>query len=142
MSQAFHAPADLTLGGARSVVDAALARASELGVDVVIAATDRAGRLLAFARMDGALVLSVDVAQKKARSVCLANGAPTAALWETFGTDPELLHGLAPKVDDLTPVGGGLPVLVDGVLAGAVGVSGATAAEDADIAAAGIAAIT
>jgi len=53
-----------------------------------------------------------------------------------------LLHGLAPKLADFTPVGGGLPVLVDGGLAGAVGVSGASAAEDANIAAAGIAAIT
>lgn len=142
MSDDVHTHADLTLHGARSIVDAALARAAALAVDVVIAVTDRAGRLLAFARMDGALVLSIEVAQKKARSVCLANGATTAALWETFGADPELLHGLAPKLADLTPVGGGLPVLVDGGLAGAVGVSGATAVEDAEIAAAGIAAVT
>ena len=133
---------ELTLEGARAAVDAALARAGELGVEVVVAATDRAGRLVAFARMDDAFVLSIDVAQKKAKTVCMASGAPTAELWKVFGGDPELLHGLSPKLDDLMPVGGGVPIMVDGELAGAVGVSGATAAQDADIAAAGAAAVS
>ncbi|HHC07901.1 MAG TPA: heme-binding protein [Actinobacteria bacterium] len=133
---------ELTLAGAQTAVEAALARAKELGVEVVVAATDRAGRLLAFARMDGAFVLSIEVAVKKAKTVCLAAGAATAGLWEVFGNDPELLHGLAPKLDDVVPVGGGVPITVDGELAGAVGVSGATAAQDADIAAAGAAAVS
>lgn len=141
MSEAFHTYPDVTLEGARTAVDAALAKAGEIGVAVVVAVVDRAGRLVAFNRMDGALVLSIDVARKKAISVTLANGAPTAGLWETFGRDPELLHGLAPKLPDLMPVGGAVPITVDGDLAGAVGVSGATAAQDEEIAAAGAASI-
>ncbi len=132
---------ELTLEGARAALDAALARAGELGVAVVVAVTDRAGRLVALARMDGAFVLSIEVAQKKAKTVSIASGAATAELWEAFGSDPELLHGLSPKLADLMPVGGGVPIMVEGDLAGAVGVSGATAAQDADIAAAGAAAV-
>jgi uncharacterized protein GlcG (DUF336 family) len=133
---------DVTLAGARAAVDAALARADEIGVDVVIAVADRSGRLVAFARMDDSLVLSAEVAQKKATSVILGSGMSTSELWGIFGPDPELLHGLAPKLDDLMPVGGAVPILVGGELAGAVGVSGATAAQDEDVATAGAAAIS
>ncbi len=132
---------DVTLEGAQRAVEAALGRAGEVGVQVVVAVTDRAGRLVTFARMDDALVLSIDVAQKKAATVVFGNGNTTSELWDIFGSDPELLHGLAPKLPDLMPVGGAVPILVDGVLAGAVGVSGATAAQDEDIATAGAAAV-
>ena len=133
---------EVTLAGAQAAIDAALTRAAEIGVAVVIAVADRSGRLVAFARMDDSLVLSAEVAQKKATSVILGSGMPTSELWEIFGPDPELLHGLAPKLDDLMPVGGAVPILVGGELAGAVGVSGATAAQDEDIATAGAAALS
>lgn len=132
---------EVTLAGAQAAVDAAVARAEELGVRVVVVVTDRSGLPVAMARMDGAYRLSVPVARKKAWSVCAVGGVATADLWQAFGKDGEIVHGLLPAVDDLLPVGGGAPIRIDGKLAGAVGVSGATSVQDAEIAAAGAAAV-
>ncbi len=124
----------LTLAGAQAALSAALGHAGVLEVAVVIIVTDLAGNLLTSARMDGAPLLSVDVARKKAWTVCAFGGRPTDQWWRMVENDPALLHGLAPKVDDLLPVGGGAPVIIGGMLAGAVGVSGATSAQDQEIA--------
>jgi uncharacterized protein GlcG (DUF336 family) len=66
----------------------------------------------------------------------------TDRLRAAFNADQTLLHALAPKVDQMMAVGGGAPVVIDGVVAGAVGVSGATEAEDQQIADAAISAVT
>ena len=124
---------DLTASGARAAIDAALAEASSIGVDVVIAVVDRGGNPLALLRMDAAPLFSVEVAEKKAWTA-VAGRAPTDALNAVFSGDPTLLHALAPKIDRLMAVGGGAPVMIDGQLAGAIGVSGATEAQDQQIA--------
>jgi glc operon protein GlcG len=123
----------ITAAGARAAIDAAVALAEELGVRVVISVVDRGGNPLALLRMDGAFLFSVEVAQKKAWTAAAA-GIPTDRLRAGFNQDPTLLHGLAPKVDQLVAVGGGTPVLIDGQVAGAVGVSGATEEQDQQIA--------
>ena len=83
--------------------------------------------------MDGAFKFSIPIAAKKAWTAAAA-GVPTSALAVQFLGDPALLHGLAPKVDDLMAVGGGTPIVVDDRVAGAVGVSGATEEVDQQIA--------
>lgn len=131
----------LTLDGARRATEAAIAFAEELGVHVVIVVCDITGDPLTVTRMDGAFRFSIEVAEKKAWT-SVTSGAPTSALAALFLEDPELLHGLAPAVDRLLPVSGGAPVIVDGQVAGAIGVSGATADQDQRIAEAAAAAIT
>jgi glc operon protein GlcG len=123
----------LTLAGARQVATAALEAAAGLGVSVVVCVCDPAGDPIVTMRMDGAFKFSFPVAVKKAWSAAAA-GVPTSALATQFLGDPALLHGLAPKVDELIAVGGGAPVLVDGRVAGAVGISGATEEQDQHLA--------
>jgi glc operon protein GlcG len=132
---------NLTASGARLAIDAAVAEAGRLGVEVVIAVVDRGGNPLALLRMDAAPLFSVEVAEKKAWTA-VAGRAPTDAMRNVFIADPTLLHALAPKVDRLMAVGGGAPVRVDGAVAGAVGVSGASEAQDQQIANAAVVPLT
>lgn len=129
----------LTAEGARTALDAALAHATELGVAVCIAVCDHAGHLLAFTRMDGAATLSVQLAQDKAYTVT-AFGLPTADWYPMLAAEPALLHGIV-KADRLMIFGGGVPVLHDGQIIGAVGASGGTSEQDVAIATAGAAAV-
>ncbi|MDJ0768473.1 MAG: heme-binding protein [Ilumatobacter sp.] len=130
----------LSLEGARSLLDAARRHAESLGVAVVIHVSDPAGDPLTMERMDGSPTFSLTVAAKKAWTAAAA-GAPTTELATDFNADPALLHGVAGNVEGLITVGGGVPVLVGGEVAGAIGVSGATEAQDHEIAAAAVAAL-
>ena len=126
----------LTYAGARVAVDAAAARAQALGVPVNIAVVDLAGGLLAFARLDGALLLSGSIAQDKAYTVAAFNGVPTHAWFGLIEAEPALREGIVHR-DRLVIFGGGVPVTVDNNLVGAFGVSGGTAEQARQIAEAG-----
>ena len=131
----------ITYAGARAAVDAALERAAEIGVSVNVAVTDPSGALLAFARMDGAPLLSSGIAQDKAWTVSAFNGVATHEFFEAIKDEPPLREGILHR-DRLVVFGGGVPIRLDGVLVGAVGVSGGSAEQDRDIAEAGAAALT
>lgn len=126
----------LTLVGAQQIIDECLASSRGRGVPVCVAVVDVAGRLLAFARMDGAPLLSATLAQDKAYTVTAFGGLPTHAWFGLIKDDPALLHGIV-KTERLVVFGGGVPVRVGGALVGAVGVSGGTAEQDRAIAEAG-----
>lgn len=132
--------ARITATGARAATDAAFTVAAELGVAVVVVVTDAAGDVVSVVRGDGAFKFSLEVARKKAWTAATA-GARTAELAAGFVASPTLLHVLTPGVDELMPVGGGTPVLHDGMVVGAVGVSGATEEQDQQIADAAVAAV-
>ena len=132
--------ASLSLEGARLALEAAVAYASSIRVAVCVSVADRAGNLLAFARMDGAPLLSAGLAQDKAYTVCAFNGLPTHGWFDVLKDEPALLHGIV-KTDRLIIFGGGVPVRIDGDLVGAVGVSGGSAEQDHEIAAAGVTAV-
>ncbi len=123
----------LTLDGALTAATAARLHAESIGADVVIHVCDPAGDPLVVFRMDGSPKFSVVVAAKKAWTAAAA-GVPTRAIASDFVPEPALLFGVAANVDELIPVGGGVPVVVDGAIAGAVGVSGATEEQDHEIA--------
>ena len=131
------------LASAQQITAQALAEAGRLGVRISVAVTDEAGVLLAFARMDGATRLSARTAADKTQTVILT-GRATLDLgreWrEKLGAEPELFYGMIAR-PDVVPFGGGVPVLVDGRLAGAVAVSGATSLQDHEIAARSAAAV-
>ena len=130
----------LSYDGARAVVDSASARAQALGVPTNIAVVDLAGALLAFARLDGAPLLSGEIAQDKAYTVAAFNGVPTHAWFAMIEAEPALREGIVHR-DRLVIFAGGVPVTVGGTVVGAVGVSGGTAEQDREIAEAGASAV-
>lgn len=136
----FTAEPTITWEAARLVLETAAAHAQSLGVPVCIAVADRAGHLVAFARLDGAPLLSAQLAQDKAYSVAAFGGVPTHDWWNMIRDEPPLLHGIV-KTDRLIVFGGGVPVRADGALIGAVGVSGGSAQQDQAVAEAGAAVI-
>lgn len=138
MSDVLFTPT-ISLAAAERAVRAAVERATALGVAVVVAVTDAAGELKAYARMDGAPLLSVRIAQDKAWTAA-AFGLPTDAWWGLVKDEPPLLHGLV-KTERLIIFGGGLPLVVDGRVVGGIGVSGASAEQDRAIAEAGAAVV-
>ncbi len=141
MSDVTTTNTNLTLAGAQRAVNAAITAAQHIGVAACIVVCDRGGHPLATARMDGAPVLSMDIALNKAWTVTMFNGVPTAAWWSMIKDEPALVHGIT-HTPRLVVFGGGEPVQVDGQLVGAVGVSGGSAEQDVEIAAAGAAALS
>jgi len=130
----------LTYAGARAVVAAAASQAEAMAVPTNIAVVDLAGGLLAFARLDGAPLLSGSIAQDKAYTVAAFNGVPTHAWFGLIEAEPALREGIVHR-DRLVIYAGGVPVTVEGALVGAVGVSGGTAEQDRQIAEAGAGAV-
>ncbi len=128
----------VSAAGASRVVEAAVRRAEELGVAVVVWVVDPGGHDVAMLRMDGAPLLSRQVARDKAWS-SVAFGQPTA-WWATIIDDDPSLAALG-RGNRLMPVPGGVPLRVGGALVGGLGVSGATAEQDGDIADTGAAAL-
>jgi glc operon protein GlcG len=128
----------VSAAGARRVVEAAVRRAEQIGVAVVVWVVDPGGHDVAMLRMDRAPLLSRQVARDKAWSA-VAFGQPTT-WWATLLDDDPALAALG-RGNRLMPVAGGLPLRVDGALVGGVGVSGASAEQDGDIAGAGAAAL-
>ncbi len=126
----------LTLAGARTMMEAAEAEARRNNWNVAIAIVDAHGELILFQKMDNVQVASVDISQAKARTAARMR-RPTKALDDAVtGGRLALL-----AVEGVLPLEGGVPVIHNGVVIGAVGVSGVTSAQDAQIAAAGIRAV-
>ena len=126
----------LNLAGARVMAEIAEAEARRNNWNVAIAVVDAHGELIFFLKMDDVQQGSVDIAQAKARTAARMR-RPTKAL------DDAVVAGRLAllAVEGLLPLEGGLPVISNGVVIGAVGVSGVTSAQDAQVAAAGIRAV-
>ncbi len=124
----------ITLDGARKVVAAAQAEARKNNWNVVIAIVDEGGRLICFERMDDAQLASIDIAQDKARSAVLYR-RPTKMFDEQLAGGRQNIL----KLPGAMPAEGGLPISAGGRVIGAIGVSGATSAQDAQVARAGLA---
>jgi len=122
----------ITLEGAKAMVAAAEAEAASNQWAVAIAIVDAAGDLILFHKLDGTLPGSVDIAIGKARTSARLQ-RPTKALEDAIA-EGRLAFA---AVEGLTPLEGAVPVVVDGQYVGAVGVSGATSAQDAQVAEAG-----
>ena len=128
----------ITLPGATRALTAALQRAASIEVPVCVAVVDRGGNLVSFARMDGAPLLSAQLAQDKGYSVVAFNGMATREWWDLIRDEPALVHGLV-KTARLTVFGGGVAITEGEMVVGAVGVSGGSAEQDHEIAEAGAA---
>lgn len=124
---------DLSLSGAYRIMEAALMRAREIGVEFAIAITDRAGGSILQVRMNGAPRGAVDIALNKAHTVASFNGVSTAAWWPSIRDDPALVHGIT-HTPRLIVFPGGVGVFSGDHLIGAIGVSGGEPGQDADVA--------
>lgn len=132
----------LTLEAAQTALEAALAKARDIGSPSSIAILDRGRELAAFARMDGALLASAEISQAKAYT---AGSLDCATRDLDAATQPGApLYGLQTSHLSagraLVTFGGGVPISVNGEVVGAVGVAGGTPDQDHEIAAAGAAA--
>ena len=124
---------------AQRMVDETVAKARTIGVSENVAVLDDGGNLKAFHRMDGAPILSIEIAQNKADTALF--GVPTQDFFDFIQRDPSLLAGI-PTLARVAAYGGGFPITVDGELVGAIGVSGApTVQNDIDCARAALALI-
>ena len=125
----------LTLAGAMKLLQAAIAKAAEIGVPECISIVDPGGHLLAFARMDGAFVQSIDSSLMKAMTAA-SYGEPTGNI--AAGIDLKLAIATQGKRINLP---GGLPIIVDGHVIGGIGVGSGTGEQDRQVANAALAAL-
>ena len=125
----------LTDEGALKILHAAIEKAKTMGVPQCITIVDEGGSLLAFVRMDGGKYLSIDSSMKKAMTAASIR-VPTGGM----PADIELKIGLATDGKS-TNLKGGVPIVVDGHVIGAVGVGSGTGEQDLEVARAGIAAL-
>src|SRR6516165_11532179 len=114
MAATFERPS-VTAELARAMIDAAERKATEMGHPFVIAVVDESGVLKAFSRMDGAALLSVQIAGDKAYTA-VGFGMPTHAWYDFIKDDPPLAAGATSGIDRLVVFGGGYPISVDGAI--------------------------
>ncbi|WP_141336801.1 heme-binding protein [Paenibacillus sp. tmac-D7] len=117
----------------------AMSKAKELDIKISIAILDDGGNLAGFIKMDGASLISSQLAQNKAYTA-VGFGLPTADWYPIIKDTPSLLHGLV-HTDRMTIFGGGCPIFIEEQLVGGIGVSGGTADQDAECAQAALHAI-
>lgn len=135
-----EAGAVIGVEAAAKAASAAVETARALGVRINVAVVDGGGNLAAFLRMPGAFLHSIGIATDKAYTAA-SFGFPTGD-WDRVldGEAPSVRQGLM-QVPRLVMIGGGLPIVADGVRIGGIGVSGASAEQDASCARAGLAAL-
>lgn len=125
---------------AHRMIAAAEEHASTMGHPFVIAIVDESGILKAFSRMDGAALLSVQIAQDKAYTAA-GFGLSTDAWHDFIKDDPPLAAGAPAGIDRLVVFGGGYPIHIDGKIVGGVGVSGGHYSQDMEVAQAALRAL-
>lgn len=119
---------------AKNVAAAAVAEADKNGLDEAIAIVDTGGSLVYFEKMQDTQTGSVDLAIEKARTAALFR-RPSKVFQDAVAAGGEGLRLL--RLTGAIPIEGGVPIIVDGKLIGAIGVSGGTGAQDSQVAAAG-----
>lgn len=132
----YGAPIDLNT--AKRIAAEAGKEADGNGWPVVIAIVDSGANLVLLLRHDTAQLASIDIAQGKARTAARFK-RPTKMLEDGVNAGGAGLRTLA--LDGVIPMEGGLPILMEGKIIGAIGVSGVTSAQDGQVAAAGLRAL-
>jgi len=130
----------ITLEGAETVLTAAKAQAARMGVPMNIAIVDDGGHMIAFARMDGAKISSIDIALNKAVAAAIRRQATGPV---RSGEEVNVLLSLGLAIGSgarQTPIRGGFPLESSGECVGAIGVSAGTEDQDSEVARAGVAA--
>ncbi len=126
----------ITLDAAKKMAAAGEAEALKNGWNVAIAIVDASGGLILFQKLDETQAGSIAVAQGKARAAALFK-RPSKAMEEAIAGGKQAFL----SVEGIVPMQGGLPVIVEGKVIGAVGVSGVTSVQDEQVAQAAISAL-
>ena len=135
MSDGPHPPGpagSVTLAAARAGVAAAVEEAARRSLGCVVAIGAASGDLIALERMDGVPPLAAESAARKCRTVALtwrSTESFAASLRADLETEPEYFHGMH-HVGPLMTIGGGVPIVAQGALAGVAAVSGASTEDD------------
>jgi uncharacterized protein GlcG (DUF336 family) len=131
----------LDIQDATTLIAGAREKASEIGVPMCIAVTDESGNLIAFERMDGGKITSINLAIDKSFTATGIQKS-TQALGEV-NQPGKPAHGISSTLGGrMVAVGGGIPVLVNGEVVGGIGVSSGSPQQDHDVAQAGVDAFT
>lgn len=130
--------APITLEVAKKIMAAAEAEAVKNNWQVVITIIDSGGHMVAMQRSDNTQLASISASEGKAQT-SLAFKLPSKALEDAIAAGGAGIRLLALK--NIAPFEGGLPIIVDGKIIGAIGVSGALSAQDAQVARAGLSAV-
>ena len=128
----------ITLEQAKRVMAAAELEAAKNSWQVAVTILDSGGNMVMFHKLDNTQLASIGVCEGKANTA-LRFKRPSKALDDVIAAGGAGLRLLAVK--DITPLEGGLPVILDGTIIGAIGVSGALSSQDAQVARAGAAAV-
>lgn len=127
----------LSLADARELIAGARSRAEKIGVPMCIAVTDESGQLIAFERMDGGKLTSTIIAQDKAYTA--AGAKRTTESYGVVSQPGQPAFGINSAIGGrLMVVAGGIPVVVDDEVVGAIGISSGTPAQDHECAQAGV----
>src|SRR5215510_13412832 len=130
----------ITLEDAKHMLSAAEAKAASLGIPYNIAVVDAGGHLIAFVRQDGALIGSIDLAIDKAVTARIFD--KTTSDLANLAQPGRALFGIQESnAGKVVIFGGGMPVVFDGSIVGAVGTSAGTVEQDIAVAEAAIAAL-
>lgn len=125
----------MSLEAAKKVAAPAIAEAAKNNWAMAVAIVDPSGNLIYYEKMDNTQLGSANVAIDKARSAALFK-RPTKALQDALAAGGEGWRVL--RIQGAVPVEGGIPLVVDGKIVGAIGMSGGTGAQDAQCAKAGV----
>ena len=128
----------INLESAKRVAAAAVAEARKNNWTIAFAITDPAGELVYFEKMDGTQAASIGISQDKARSAARFK-RPTKVFQDALATGGAELRYLG--LAGVVPAEGGIPIVVNGAIVGAIGASGGTGPQDAQCAAVGVAAL-
>ena len=129
----------MNLEAAFRMIEAAKKKATEIGIPMVRAIVDKGGNLIAMQRMDGALLISLDIAKNKAYTA-VASRMPTGELAKLAQPGAELFGIDKTNGGRIIVFAGGFPIKADGEIVGGIGVSGGPVSDDAACAQAGLAA--
>jgi glc operon protein GlcG len=132
MPNAYGMP--ISLEDAKKVAAPALAEARKNNWLMAVAIVDPSGNLIYFEKMDNTQLAASDIAVAKARAAAVLK-RPTKALQDALAAGGDGLRILG--LPDSVPVEGGIPLLIDGKIVGAIGVSGQASSQDAQCAQAG-----
>jgi uncharacterized protein GlcG (DUF336 family) len=113
----------ISLAEAERMAQAAIQKASELGLTIAVTVVDESGVTKFFARMDHAPLIAVDASRKKAVTA-VGFGLPTGQSWFGFIKDDPILREGVHGFTDFMLMGGGVPVIFENQVIGAVGISG------------------
>lgn len=130
----------ISLADAEQIARAAMAKAVELDLAIAVTIVDESGIMKHFVRMDKAPLIAVDASRKKAVTA-VGYGIPTGESWFNFIKDDPILREGVHGFSDFMLMGGGVPILSDSQVIGAVGISGGHYSTDQECAIAGLQAL-